>query len=106
MLSRLKFEINEIITPMLSKIPDNVWESKTTTFCDLQMAGGQFIKQVVEKLRTFGHSDKNIKKRVFGYSENSMYLSYINGLDLIGTFDIYSKENTENMKLLSILLKL
>lgn len=98
MLSRLKFEIDEVIIPMLSKIPDNVWESKTTTFGDLQMAGGQFIKQVVEKLRTFGHSDKNIKKRVFGYSENSMYLSYINGLDLIGTFDIYSKENTENMK--------
>lgn len=93
MLSRLKFDLSEIINEKLTHIPNYIWESKTTTFCDSQMAGGQYIKETVNKLREFGHSDANIKSRVFGFSENEFYLSYVKSNPaLIGTFDNY-KEN-------------
>lgn len=97
MLSRLKFDLSEIIKEKLTYIPNYIWESKTTTFCDLQMAGGQYIKEVVNKLREFGHSDENIKSRVFGFSENEFYLAVIQGdSSLIGIFDVYN--NNINMK--------
>ena len=92
MLSRLKFDLSEIIKQKLTHIPNYIWESKTTTFCDLQMAGGQYIKEIVNKLREFGHSDENIKSRVFGYSENEFYLAVIQGdSSLIGTFNVYNE---------------
>jgi len=93
MLGRLKLDIDEIIKEKLSKIPVSVWKSKTTTFCDLQMGGGQYIKAIVKKLREFGYSDENIKRRVYGFSENELYLSYVlSDTEIIGTFDIYRKD--------------
>lgn len=95
MLSRLKFDLSQIINEKLTHIPNYIWESKTTTFCDLQMAGGQYIKEILNKLREFGHSDENIKSRVFGFSENEFYLAVIQGdSSLIGTFNVY-KENID-----------
>jgi hypothetical protein len=99
MLSRLKFELDELIDEMLSHIPNEMWESKKTTFCDLQMGGGQFIKKIIKKLQEAGHSDKNIKNRIYGYSENDLYLSYvISDKKIIGNFDIYNEETIGNMK--------
>lgn len=92
MLSRLKFDLSEIINEKLNYIPNYIWESKTTTFCDLQMAGGQYIKEIVNKLREFGHSDENIKSRIFGFSENEFYLAVIQGdSSLIGVFKVYNE---------------
>ena len=99
MLSRLKFELEELIDQMLSHIPNEMWESEKTTFCDLQMAGGQFIKKIIKKLQEAGHSDENIKSRIYGYSENDLYLSYvISDKKIIGNFDIYNEETIGNMK--------
>ena len=95
MLSRLKFDLSQIINEQFTYFPNYIWESKTTTFCDLQMAAGQYIKEVVNKLREFGHSDENIKSRVFGFSENEFYLAVIQGdSSLIGTFNVY-RENID-----------
>jgi len=97
MISRLKFDISDLIDEKLSHIPNYIWESDSTTFCDLQMAGGQYIQKIVEKLRKFSHSDENIRKRVFGFSEKSFYLQYVkSNPNLIGTFNLYN-ENI-NMK--------
>jgi len=98
MLSRLKFDLSETISTMLEYIPESVWTSKKTTFCDFEMGGGQFITAVVEKLKTYGHSDKNIQSRVYGFSENELYLSYVLGGQIIGTFDIYKENKHSNMK--------
>jgi hypothetical protein len=98
MLSRLKFELDQLIDEMLSHIPNKMWESKKTTFCDFEMGGGQFIKAVVDKLKLYGHSNKNIQSRVFGFSDNELYLAYVIGSDIIGTFDIYKEKKHSNMK--------
>ena len=97
MISRLKFDIGDLIDEKFSHLPIYIWESDSTTFCDLQMGGGQYIQKIVDWLRKFGHSDDNIRKRVFGFAEKPFYLSYIkSNPSLIGTFDVYN-ENI-NMK--------
>jgi hypothetical protein len=93
MISRLKFDIGELIEEQFSKFPIYIWESENTTFCDLQMGGGQFIQKIVEWLRKFGHSDENIRRRVFGFSENPFYLGYVmSNPFLIGTFGVYKED--------------
>jgi hypothetical protein len=98
MLSRLKFDLSDTISTMIGYIPEPVWVNKTTTFCDFEMGGGQFIKGVVDKLKLYGHSDENIQSRVFGFSDNELYLAYVMGSDIIGTFDIYKEKKHSNMK--------
>jgi hypothetical protein len=89
MLSRLKFEFDPLITEILDQFPDTIWESKTTTFLDPAMGGGQIVHKIEEKLRTFGHSDKNISKRVFGYETNILRVNFaINKHKLIGQYSV------------------
>jgi hypothetical protein len=94
MLSRTKFQIVELINQMLDKLPTHVFISQFTTFADLQIGGGQFIIELVRRLRKFGHSDENIRTRVFGFAENKLYYSYVMGkhFDIPATFDIYKEE--------------
>jgi hypothetical protein len=94
MLSRTKFEISKLINDMLDKLPVEVFISDKTTFADIQMGGGQFVIEVVNRLRKFKHSDDNIRNRVFGFSEKKLYFSYVMGKysHLPITFDIYEKE--------------
>jgi hypothetical protein len=93
MLSRTKFEISKLINDMLDKLPVEVFISEKTTFADIQMGGGQFIVEVVNRLRKFGHSDNNISNRVFGFSEKKLYFSYVMGKysHLPVTFNIYNE---------------
>lgn len=91
MVSRLKFNIDSEIDRKFEKLPTYIWESDSTTFCDLQMGGGQYIRKYIEWLRKFGHSDANIGKRVFGFSEKPIYLNYLKSdSTLIGTFNEYN----------------
>jgi hypothetical protein len=99
MLSRLKFSFDDLIISQLNHIPDSVWESDSTTFCDLQMAGGQYIRQIVKRLREFGHSDSNIQSRVFGFAENEFRLAYVTAKpELIGVFEVFNEEKVNDMK--------
>lgn len=99
MLSRLKFEIEGLFQEIYDeRLPETLFMSETTTFADLQSAGLQSIIPLVNKLRKYGHSDENIRNRVFAFMENDVYLNYVQvkNSDLPVTFDIY-KESI-NMK--------
>jgi hypothetical protein len=99
MLSRLKFKIQGLFEEMYSEIfPESIFLSETTTFADLQSAGLQSIIPLINKLREYGHSDDNIRSRVFAFMENDVYLNYVMAkyYNLPVTLDIY-KENI-NMK--------
>ena len=98
MLSRLKFDLSDTISTMIGYIPESAWVNQTTTFCDFEMGGGQFIEVVVNKLKLYGHSDENIQSRVFGFSDNELYLAYVMGSEISGTFDIYKEKKHGNMK--------
>jgi site-specific DNA-methyltransferase (adenine-specific) len=78
MLSRLKFDIEGLFEEIYNeKLPESVFSSDKTTFADLQSAGLQSIVPLVNKLREYGHSDDNIRSRVFAFIENDVYLNYV-----------------------------
>jgi len=83
----MKFDIGPLVNEMLDKLPTEIWESSTTTFLDPAMAGGQFVKEVEATLREHGHSDENIKRRVFGFESSEMRVNYaVNKHGLVGTY--------------------
>ena len=96
MLGRLKFEIDPLIEEVLGKIPEEMFTSSDTTFADLQMGGGQFMAAIIDKLKSYGHSDENINQRVFGFAEKRLYLYYVLGKELLGMYKLY--ENDIDMK--------
>jgi len=79
----------------------------STTFADLEMGGGQFIKAVADKLKRYGHSTENIKGRVFGFSENHLYLSFCSwpyrGIADCATLQLYDETKIKNMEFDAIL---
>jgi len=89
MLSRLKFEIDVVINEMLDQIPKEQFISSTTTFFDPDIGGGQFLKEIEARLRKHGHSDKNIKSRVFGMVGNILAKNYaINMNNVISNIEV------------------
>lgn len=89
MINRLKFEIEELVESILDHLPNSLFESESTTFLDPAMGGGQFVHAIEKRLKDCGHSDENIKDRVFGYENNMLSVGYaVNRLELVGTYDV------------------
>ena len=89
MLSRIKFSIEPLVNEILDNLPASVWASTTTTFCDPSIGGGQFVREIERRLHEAGHSDKNIRGRVFGFESSALSLGYaINKYGLVGTYEV------------------
>jgi hypothetical protein len=89
MLSRLKFNIDPLVDQMLSSLPESIFISKTTTFLDPSMGGGQFIKGLQARLRAYGHSERNIRQRIYGIEIYPHRLTYgVNAYKLEGQFEV------------------
>ena len=73
---RLKMNLDELVNSILDDMDQTLFERDDTTFCDPKMAGGQFIKHVEARLRDYGHSDRNINRRVFGFAENLLDIGW------------------------------
>jgi len=87
MLSRMKFEIEPLAADMLDQLPDSVWASKTSTFFDPAIGGGQFVRAIEQRLRACGHSDANIRDRVFGFEESDLHIRFaVNKHKLVGQY--------------------
>jgi hypothetical protein len=97
--NRTKFSIDPVVMEMLAIIPEKDWQSSTKTFADLAMAGGQFIVGLVRMLRTYGHSDENIRSRVFGFDtcKHRILAAKYHCPDLIGTFEVKTIEELMKM---------
>ena len=88
---RLKTNEQKLAEEMLAQIPKAMFESKNKTFMIPDIAGGQFPYAVETELKKYGHSDKNISGRVFGYAANHMTLNYaVNKYNLIGSYKVGS----------------
>lgn len=87
MLGRLKFNIETLVEEILDQLPKSVWSSKTTTFLDPAIGGGQFVSAIERRLRLADHSDENIASRVFGFEDNQMRINFaVNKHKLKGTY--------------------
>jgi Eco57I restriction-modification methylase len=89
MIFRLKMEIASLVNEMISKLPDTLFLSDSTTFLDPSMASGQYVAAIEQRLRKHGHSDENIKSRVFGVEKNMLRINYaIKKNKLVGTYSV------------------
>jgi len=89
MIFRLKMEIGSLVNEMVAKLPDELFSSDSTTFLDPSMGGGQYVSAIENRLRTHGHTDKNIKSRVFGVEKNMLRVNYaIKKNKLVGTYSV------------------
>ncbi len=89
MLGRIKFQIEPLVNEILDQLPREVWSSKTTTFLDPAMGGGQFVREVERRLREAGHTDANISGRVYGCETSLLSVKYaLNKYKLIGTYSV------------------
>lgn len=87
MLSRMKFEIEALVEEMLNQLPASMWSSDSTTFFDPAIGGGQFVRAIEQRLRDAGHSDSNIRSRVFGFEESDLHIRFaVNKYNLIGQY--------------------
>ena len=87
MLSRMKFEIEPLVAEMLDQLPESVWTSTTSTFFDPAIGGGQFVRAIEQRLRSCGHSDANIRNRVFGFEESELHIRFsVNKYKLVGQY--------------------
>lgn len=87
MLLRMKFELDSLVDEILNRLPESVWTSDSSTFFDPAIGGGQFVKGIEQRLREKGHSDENIKKRVFGFEESYLYIRFaVNKHKLVGQY--------------------
>lgn len=97
MLFRYDINLDTLIDEMLDRIPPKVWKSSTTTFLDPAAGGGQFIKRIVVRLRKYGHSDANIRRRVVGVFGTEMARNYAGRMGVTGTLvcDILEVEDMD-----------
>lgn len=56
----------ELAREMISKIPGHILESSTSTFLDPACGKGTFLRIIAITLKEKGHSEENIKSRIFG----------------------------------------
>lgn len=61
---------SELAFEMVSKLPESVFESESTTFLDPICKSGTFLFEIVERLYDKGHSVKNIESRIYTIDSN------------------------------------
>jgi len=101
MLSRIKFNIDPLVCEILDQLPKEVWISKTTTFLDPAIGGGQFIRAIETRLRNYGHSDENISGRVYGCEDSNLNVQYVkNKYKVLATLGVgyFLERDFSNMK--------
>jgi hypothetical protein len=75
-IERVKFHLKPLVDQMLDQLPADVFTSTTTAFLDPAFGGGQFLREVVARLRAAGHADDNIRSRIYGCEFNTFRVKY------------------------------
>ena len=83
MIPRVKFNIDEIASLIVNRIPAEYIDNPSTQFLDPAIGGGQIVKLLEKRI------NYDIKNRVFGCEAESLYVDYArNKNHLLGTYDI------------------
>lgn len=107
MLFRLDLDIKKIVNEMLDCFPKEIWESGSSTFFDPCMGGGQVVNAIEKRLKQYGHSNDNIKNRVFGVEVTSYRVkSSVIKYNLVGNYivDNFLKNNVFNNKKFDVII--
>jgi hypothetical protein len=99
MLARLKFDISKVVSKIVDQIPEELIINGT--ILDPCIGGGQFVKEIEQRKRAAGKSEKEIKESVFGIEENILRRDYaVNKNKLAGTYttEDFLVKDFKNMK--------
>ena len=94
MLGRLKFDLDKLVEEILNQLPPDVW-CNDTTFIDPAIGGGQFVRQIEQRLIQSGIGICKLSSRVSGFETNNMRINYaVNKHNLKGEYGVadFSKE--------------
>jgi hypothetical protein len=69
----------ELANEMINRLPVDVFESNSTTFCDPCFGNGTFIIELIKRLRLHGHPMSNIQDRIYGCEIDIGYYNGVNG---------------------------
>jgi hypothetical protein len=75
-IERVKFHLKPLVDEILDQLPDHMFTSDSTTFLDPAFGGGQFLREVVTRLLSAGHSDDNIRSRIYGCEITNFRVKY------------------------------
>lgn len=93
---------NNIVKKLISEIPESILVSSNTLFLDPCCGRGSFVRELFSKLRSYGHSDENISKRIFVIDKSYRQIAYFKKtfLDKIKNISIsdFSKRKGDQMK--------
>ena len=94
-LLRLKQPKSTLISDIINQLPIDYFKRNDTTFLTLCIGDGEIQRCLYNILKSYGHSDINITKRIFGIVNDKYTLNYINNINkLVGTFYIYNDVDT------------
>jgi hypothetical protein len=96
-IRRLGFDIDFLAQEEIKRLPRKLFKSKTTTFCDSSIGGGQFLRAIIAELKKYGHSEENIKGRIYGFESNRFYLN-AGSFDLLGNFYVDKYQSFDVIK--------
>jgi hypothetical protein len=76
MFFRITLNYDTLAAEIVSKLSEKYFISKTDTFLDPALGGGQLLKALARRLNKHGHSIENIRSRLFGYEDSIAYLNH------------------------------
>lgn len=63
-----------LVDEIVSALPEELFKSSTTTFCDPAMGKGDYLVGVAKRLLKYGHTRDNILSRLYGFEDQEIYL--------------------------------
>jgi hypothetical protein len=92
MIERLNQHIDNLENWIRNAIPESEFKSKTTTFHITDLGSGQIANVIVDILKSYNHSDKNINDRVSGVTNDIITLWYFKEtIGCLGKYDFEEK---------------
>jgi len=84
MLWRIDVVYDELCRRIVYSLPEYLFKSAVTTFCDPAFGGAQLLKWVAIRLKEYGHSKKNILSRIYGFEDTLFHILNAQNGDLAG----------------------
>jgi len=72
------FRMNQpeaLVDELVAALPEELFTSSTTTFCDPAMGKGDYLVGVAKRLLKYGHMRDNILSRLYGFETSQLYIN-------------------------------
>lgn len=67
---------DELVKEVVYSIPESVIKNTDTTYADLAMGGGQFLKGILSRCVNDGQDKEQVLPRLYGFEQSVVYINY------------------------------